>query len=581
MKKILKYLVPALIVGTVIAIGAHAQSTNPNYWRTNVPSSTISPINGNLQVPCANIVGGCGGGGVSTSTPNTFSAQQTFSGGIVSAGAANFNGDTALGSSSIIYASPLGYMLHNATSAYQYYQNLCNTNYTSHGNQPVVIQLPTQNIPSSSWGNNTLTLTNRCSYIGVKGGGTVWNGASVANVPIVQYAMAATPHIEGGGITGVTLNCVDPTINTSSPSIGLEIGSSSNFGGAHSDTEWNTVTNCGKAFDVASGSYDLLIANNSAYNNARVLDVETSNNATEATKVENNWFVDNFGSPIDCVVFEQSGGDNIDYSNNTNDNCQVHQHGGTAVFASGNKVEDSGGTVNYIPWVQDNSTQIYLSIDGIKFYYSGSSSSAYTAFFDLNGQANITGVVIGKGTGTSTVANFMTDSSHTGNEAVQICGVSAFDASSSAFGGYTQFAPKALTVPTSTPWEGCVQQFANGNAIWTSVDSSGNFQISGGGNITMPNGGNYVPNSGWGVLAVGAPNSAGMFFTGTGVGQGITAPTKQMQFGASSTVLIGVVSNAWSGCLEEYDHTNSSTLWYSYPNAGVWVNTSTKPAWCQ
>jgi hypothetical protein len=49
----------------------------------------------------------------------------------------------------------------------------------------------------------------------------------------------------------------------------------------------------------------------------------------------------------------------------------------------------------------------------------------------------------------------------------------------------------------------------------------------------------------------------------------------------SSTLRLGTLSSPQSGCIEMYDHTNSSTLWYAYPNNGVFVNTTTNPGWCE
>ncbi|HEY1757948.1 MAG TPA: hypothetical protein VGG72_21440 [Bryobacteraceae bacterium] len=83
MKQRFKQFIPAIIFALLFAATAYAQVSAPNYWKANTASSTISPINPSLQVPCANIVGGCGsGGGVSTSSPNTWTATQQFSGGV-------------------------------------------------------------------------------------------------------------------------------------------------------------------------------------------------------------------------------------------------------------------------------------------------------------------------------------------------------------------------------------------------------------------------------------------------------------------------------------------------------------------
>lgn len=72
-------------------------------------------------------------------------------------------------------------------------------------------------------------------------------------------------------------------------------------------------------------------------------------------------------------------------------------------------------------------------------------------------------------------------------------------------------------------------------------------------------------------------------FTGANVGIGTTTPATDLNVvSATSTIRVGLGSNSnGTGCFESYDHTNTSTIWYSYGNSGVWVNTTTKPAWCE
>lgn len=75
------------VAALAIALPSHAQVTPNNLWHANSASSTIVPNNPSLQVPCANIVGGCGGSGgsVSTSSPNTWTGNQQFSAGATDA----------------------------------------------------------------------------------------------------------------------------------------------------------------------------------------------------------------------------------------------------------------------------------------------------------------------------------------------------------------------------------------------------------------------------------------------------------------------------------------------------------------
>lgn len=396
------------------------------------------------------------------------------------AGANNFTGinvfgnDTSMSSGSIYYASPLGYTLANATSAYLYYQNLCNT-LTAAAGGPVVIQLPTQNIASSSWGNGTLVLTNRCTYIGAKGGGTVWNGATVANVPIVQFSVAPTPHIAGGGIIGVTLNCTFPTVSTSSPSIGLMAGSSTNAGGAHMQIEWNTITGCGYGVVLGAGTYNTDVGFNSIVGNARNFYSKTANNATEGNIVHDNWIADAPNNNCnDSVYFDSSGSDVTYYTNNTTDNAGVHMLNGVTVFASNNKTEDSGGICpSYIPWIQDASQFSFLSLHGEKVFYSGNTvTSTYTALFDLSAQFDIQDVVIDFTTSTNKIANVFQSSGSTTNRSGQIC---SFSINPFNGQGITQFS--AAWSNTST-FQGCYTVVGAGTPSILSASSTGSYSIT-------------------------------------------------------------------------------------------------------
>ena len=94
MNKILKYTIPAILVGLAVAIAAQAQVATPNFWRkvgnnlypvtvssTVIGSSTYSGAFNNLNVSGTCTGCGAGGGGVSTSTANKWSALQTFNAG--------------------------------------------------------------------------------------------------------------------------------------------------------------------------------------------------------------------------------------------------------------------------------------------------------------------------------------------------------------------------------------------------------------------------------------------------------------------------------------------------------------------
>jgi lysophospholipase L1-like esterase len=66
-----------------------------------------------------------------------------------------------------------------------------------------------------------------------------------------------------------------------------------------------------------------------------------------------------------------------------------------------------------------------------------------------------------------------------------------------------------------------------------------------------------------------------------GIDTGGTAPTTALQVAGSSTIRVGVSGSPWTGCFENYDPIQSSTLVYSYGTISGWVSTTTKPSFCQ
>jgi hypothetical protein len=347
MKKLLKYLFPALIVlGLSFAGTVHAQVFTPSYWlkiasnlypignpaSTTIGTSTavgqfgkLIDANGNKYSTST----GSGSSNVSTSSPNTWSKPQTF------AASSTFNGDILLGSSSVVYASPNGYTLTGDFGTYV--NNLCAAGLANAG--ATEIRFPGMSVPSSSFtvGINLATQNGRCHLVGVGGDGTSINwGGSGAMITLNNSKLNnAVNSIAIEGFHFVNRG----SASTSSGIIGVLWGGSTN-GGAHQFVQYNSFQNFGQCVVFASNTYDAYFEHNSVTGCGQTIDIQSASNATEGIHIAFNWLADGANNnPNDCIVAESSGGDDIELDNNVIDDCQIHQKNGTTMHISDNKTE--------------------------------------------------------------------------------------------------------------------------------------------------------------------------------------------------------------------------------------------------
>lgn len=164
--RLTKFLIGLAFIAGFFALHASAQVVPTNLWRPNYASNTIAPINSSLQIPCANIVNGCGGGAASTSINGVAGPNYTFS--VVSTSStSSFTTSTAqvflnllqYTSSSDITISPTGTIVFASHNISQFTNNsgylTSSTGVTSfNGSAGAVTYAPSTTIPTN---NNQLT----------------------------------------------------------------------------------------------------------------------------------------------------------------------------------------------------------------------------------------------------------------------------------------------------------------------------------------------------------------------------------------------------------------------------------------
>ena len=86
------------------------------------------------------------------------------------------------------------------------------------------------------------------------------------------------PHVEGGGVQNLTLNCGSAT--TTNPTVGLLEGGLN--GASHSDNDGLTIMNCGTGLESASNTYMTVLGNSTVVLNGRNFQFDTANSSGES-----------------------------------------------------------------------------------------------------------------------------------------------------------------------------------------------------------------------------------------------------------------------------------------------------------
>lgn len=375
-----------------------AQARIDNQPSTTITSSTIA-----ASIPNPLIVGSTTIGTSVTST--AFFANSTGTPSYI----ANFN--------SIYYASP------TSTGDYgAYLGNLCTASLAGVGNSSgSLIMIPQENVTFSS----PIVMNGRCMYVGVGGGGTVWNWAGATGTILATMQFTPTPwNRTGGGFKGISFYNLGLAVTSTNPSIAILMsgGTTSTLGGAHSFIQENYFFGWGSTIVAASGTYNTQIENNTFERNAQSFHALTASNSGESHVLAYNWFADSSSDDLNCVQFDSSAIEIAFLNGNTYDNCQFHTGDNNQIFINGFESENGDGKGGYDEILQDSGVAGNLVIVGAQFHNNGTSTSTtWSSLFNMNGNYSITGVTVSKqSTASSTPLLIKNNGSVTDNG--QICG---------------------------------------------------------------------------------------------------------------------------------------------------------------
>lgn len=610
MRRLTPLLIGFTALVTLFAFAlAHAQVVPQNLWNPNYASSTITPRPSSLQIPCANIVGGCSSsssvsslnsatgtitlqgagsttvttsGGtitVSSTLPQSLgtSNSPTFAGvnstGNVTSTAAHigsniiggtgasssFAGEVDFGSNppNIVVASS------TFTELGAYMNALCNANTSG-----TLIFAPAMQPVSSTW-TTQLQETQRCTYEGIGGGGTQWTWGGASSTPAINLDFSSLPHTVGGGIKDISIINGNST-TTNSIGILASGGSVNTSGGAHSDIEWDTFIGWHKAIDIASGSYAMAINDNSFHANDYCVYAEPSSNSGESIEGDQNWCVDPATGSTGGFYFATSSVENAYFDQLTIDNTQLQVNAASTVAVGTLETEDSGGSSGpYIPVIVANDATAHLKIGFWQLHNDGATTSTtYAAAMQVDGNLEVDSMSVGKNSSATSTPFLVTSvSGSAGSENLTLKNV--VNQSNNGM-GYIKLVGGAANnaFPTST-FNGTVSLY-KGNYLYSMLETTNDNTVqywNGNGLV----GENTIPASG------SSGNS--QWCLGGGCVEANVSGTVQIVAANTSTLMIGAKNK--TSCQEVTDAATTSQIDYMYASSGVWtVVTSSKPSFC-
>lgn len=343
MKK--KLLIIAAAAAVLIPLGASALNTpsinTPAQWTPNYASTTITPNPNNLRVPCANIVGGCGGGSGSVG-PSTSTFVAVFNGSSTITGSSSLKVVSgvvlAQNMESVVFADQwpganIGAQINNAYAA-------CPSN----GCEIVV---PHGTSGSNTWDYNTdivIGTNSKVVQLYCPVGGGFFNNAGT----VLHYTGSGTAFsndtnnfvVGGEGITNCSFVGPAGTDNIGSSTIassfGVKLGGSFGAFGFHLDNVH--ISGFGTGLYIGQNVSFLNITNSVINKNGRNIDSPQVSGANgENMRVTNSVIADSnngSGSSIAdfCIDVQLSGNVQWTFQGTSFDDCSVYsnQFGGTA-----------------------------------------------------------------------------------------------------------------------------------------------------------------------------------------------------------------------------------------------------------
>lgn len=395
MKKFLKYLIPALIVGSSLLGVVHAQVSTPNYWKTNVSSSTISPINSALQVPCANIVGGCSSG---TTAMTAFPTPTQLASGTTCGTTANV---TEVGNcfGDILSAAATGTLVF--VGPYTYPSSSWTNPINIGTNQKFLSISCVPNVSTFKWGGT--------------GTSTIWNYGNSAS------ASGYAAHTYGVGPTSCTFYGPGANSTTTWAVIGGTNGAEgfSALG--------NRIQGFGLGIFVSNNIYLPNINFNQFVNNGQNIESTSSlTNTGERFNMLGNLFGDVGGSGLTSSTLEHcvdlNGLIGLNYSFNSTDDCGITIHASSVGNTLSNDYwenpqafsNSSYPAYHYLTIIGSTLASINLTDDTMT-QDASSTTSTVSAFISNGASLNINGLTAwtNGSDGASTTQQLVTESAAT------------------------------------------------------------------------------------------------------------------------------------------------------------------------
>jgi hypothetical protein len=471
---------------------AHAQTVPTNLWRPNYTSSTIAPINSALQIPCANVVGGCNAssGAVSSlsGTPGQVNVSQatgtvtlslpqnvnttsspTFA-GVSATGNVTSTSFSAVGSTVASYFPivfnyyyfPTPSMLAAGTACgttlgVTEVGNCFNDIYATVASGTQVFVGPYSYV-SSTWTTEIAENVNQkfmslscvpnatAFYWGGTGTSTVWNYGNSGS------ASGYAAHTYAVGTNGCSFYGGNPNATTTFAVLG------GNYGAEGITFANGRIQGFGLALSFSNNVYFPTLFNMQLINNGQnINDPSGLTNSNERVSVISSVMGDVGGvvttsTLTNCISL--SSVSEIDFTNTSIDDCGVNAGAGTIVSVSGGHGENAAAQSN--PSYPAYSMFTFAagdtgSLTGFNFLNDASSTTSTPANFVQNngGFLTFTGDTEGANAslGAATLNTFV---SETGNGSTQFIGVvnnngSTYGTNSSTFTPFYSYASSTAT----------------------------------------------------------------------------------------------------------------------------------------